>query len=182
MAFFGAYMKIYWTKQKADSKTLAAAALKLYCGASDALCHNDRGRPYFKNTDIRISISHSGGIWLCALSGSEAGIDIERITDRNHLKIAERFFTPEETDFVKANGADGFFRLWVRKEAYVKYMGEGISYGLDSFSLSDGSRLADEYGDSVFREIDFGENFKCAVCTAKEEFSWEQIKTEEMHI
>ena len=95
---------------------------------------------------------------------------------------AVRFFTPEETGFVKSNGADGFFRLWVRKEAYVKYMGEGISYGLDSFSLSDGIRLSDEYGDAVFREIDFGEKFKCAVCTAKEEFSWEQIETEEMHI
>ena len=52
MAFFGVYMKIYWTKQKSDSKTLAAAALKLYCGVSDTLCHDDRGRPYFKNTDI----------------------------------------------------------------------------------------------------------------------------------
>ena len=182
MAFFGVYMKIYWTKQKSDSKTLAAAALKLYCGVSDTLCHNDRGRPYFKNTDIRISISHSGDIWLCALGRNETGIDIERITDRNHLKIAERFFTPEENRFVASGGADGFFRLWVRKEAYVKYIGKGISYGLDSFSLSDGIRLSDEYGDAVFREIDFGENFKCALCASKEAFSWEQIKTEEMHI
>lgn len=83
---------------------------------------------------------------------------------------------------MESNGADGFFRLWVRKEAYVKYTGKGISYGLDSFSLSDGIILLYEYGDAVLREIDFGENFKCAVCTAKEELSWEQIKTEEMHI
>ena len=175
-------MNIYWTKQKSDSGTLAAAALRLYCGASDTLCHNDRGRPYFKNTDIRISISHSGNIWICALGRNETGIDIERITDRNYLKIAERFFTPEETRFVKANGADGFFRLWVRKEAYVKYTGKGISCGLGSFSLSDGSRLADEYEDVIFGDIDFGDNFKCAVCTSKEAFIWEQIKTEEMHI
>ncbi len=182
MAFFGAYMNVYWTKQKSDSGTLAARALKLYCGASASLCHDDRGRPYFTGSDIKISISHSGGIWLCALSEYETGIDIERIKVRDYLKTARRFFTPQEACFVENTGADGFFRLWVKKEAYIKYKGEGLSYGLDSFNLSDGVSLSDECGGAVFRELDFGADFKCAVCAAKEEFSWNQIKTEEMHI
>lgn len=182
MAFFGAHMKIYWTKQKSDSGILAAKALELYCGASDTLCHNDSGRPYFQKSDIKISISHSGSIWLCALCEYEAGIDIEQIKDRDYLKTARRFFTPQELRFVEANGADGFFRLWTRKEAYIKYKGAGLAYGLDSFSLSDGIILIDEHDGVVFREPDFGADFKCAVCAAKEEFFWNQIKTEEMHI
>ncbi len=182
MAFFGACMNVYWTKQKSDSGTLASKALKIYCGAAGALCHDGRGRPYFAGSDIKISISHSGGIWLCVLSEYETGIDIERIKDRDYLKTARRFFTPQELRFVESNGADGFFRLWTRKEAYVKYKGEGLSYGLGSFNLSDGITLRDECDGVVFSELDFGADFKCSVCAAKEEFFWNQIKTEEMRI
>lgn len=182
MAFFGVYMRIYWTKQKSDSIELAAAALKQYCGISDNLYYDENGKPYFKNNDIKISISHSGGIWLCALGEHEVGIDIECVADRDYIKIAQRFFTREESLFVAQNGADGFFRLWVRKEAYVKYIGTGISFGLGSFSLSDGNALAGSYNDVIFKEIDFGKDFKCAVCATKEAFDWTQITTEEMHI
>ena len=182
MAFFGAYMKIYWTKQNLSSSQLAAAAHRLYCGIPGSLCYNENGKPYFRESNVKISISHSGGIWVCVLCEHEAGIDIERVTDRDYIKIAGRFFTEAESRFVIQNGAEGFFRLWVRKEAYVKYTGLGISYGLGNFSLSDGNALTDCYDDVTFKEIDFGESFKCAVCTTKEAFAWKQIKTEEMHI
>lgn len=182
MAFFGAYMKIYWTKQKSDSRELASAAHRLYRGVPGSLCYNQNGRPYFQDSDIKISISHSGDIWLCVLGEYEAGIDIERVADRDYIKIAQRFFTEAESLFVIRNGADGFFRLWARKEAYVKYTGLGISFGLGSFSLSDGNALADSYNDVIFKEIDFGKDFKCAVCATKEAFDWTQITTEEMHI
>ncbi len=182
MAFFGVNMKIYWTKQKRDSEFLAAKALKLYCGDSDMLCHDDKGRPYFQNSKINISISHSDNMWLCVLCKDKASIDIEHVADREYLRIADRFFSPAEQQFVRSAGADGFFRLWVRKEAYVKYLGQGISYGLENFSLSNGIALKDEYEDVLFREIDFGNDFRCAICIAKEDFFWKQIRTEEMHI
>ncbi len=182
MAFFGANMKIYWTKQTSDSKVLAARALELYCGVSDSLCHDGKGRPFFQNSSVNISISHSSDIWLCVLCKSKAGIDIERIADREYLRIADRFFAPAEQQFVRNAGMDGFFKLWVRKEAYVKYLGQGISYGLGNFSLSDGITLKDEYEGVLFREIDFGNDFRCAICTAKEDFFWKEVKTEEMHI
>ena len=41
-------------------------------------------------------------------------------------KISRRYFTAREQRFVQEAGADGFFRLWARKEAYSKYTGLGL--------------------------------------------------------
>lgn len=182
MAFFGDNMKVYWTRQNCGSRQAASKALDLYCGAKGILNYNDKGRPYFENSSVKISISHSRDLWVCVLSDYEAGIDIEYINGRDYLKIAERFFTSEEAMFVATYGREAFFKLWVRKEAYVKYIGEGITYGLGKFNLSDGEKIKNEYKEVVFTDIDLGKDFKCVLCTKKEALTWSQIKTEEMHI
>ena len=60
----------------------------------------------------------------------------------DYTAIAERFFTEEEAEFVR--GGDGeherFIRIWVRKEAFVKFTGKGL-VDFPNFSVSDGERF-----------------------------------------
>jgi len=92
--------------------------------------------------DLRFNLSHSHGLALYAVSrGSEVGIDLENTrTDRDHDRLAERFFSPLESSTLKGlapeQRLDAFFNCWTRKEAYLKARGEGLAIPLASFSVS----------------------------------------------
>ena len=93
-------------------------------------------------TTITYNLSHSYGLAAYAISnGLELGIDVELIRPEFAGEdIAARYFSEEEMAELRALPielrADGFFRCWTRKEAYVKARGEGLSIPLDSFSVS----------------------------------------------
>ncbi|KAB8144517.1 4'-phosphopantetheinyl transferase superfamily protein [Chloroflexia bacterium SDU3-3] len=95
---------------------------------------------------LRFNISHSGGVALCALAyGRRLGVDIERVReDLDYLPLSARFFAPDEHAALLAlPGAlrrRAFFACWTRKEAYIKARGEGLSFPLESFSVSLGSQ------------------------------------------
>jgi 4'-phosphopantetheinyl transferase len=64
--------------------------------------------------------------------GREVGIDLEQIRDnRQLLRLAERFYTPAESQWIKSRSSSDhalqFYRLWVAKEAFLKAQGTGIS-------------------------------------------------------
>ena len=61
------------------------------------------------------------------LFSSQNTQDVEQISERaDTLAIASRFFPPDEAAAVAADPAC-FFRLWTRREAYLKALGVGIS-------------------------------------------------------
>jgi 4'-phosphopantetheinyl transferase len=94
---------------------------------------DEKGRPFFENKqDIRFSLSHSGRYAACAVSTEgNVGVDIEMIpTDTKYEKIRERFFSEKEKNRA-SEGAEGFAKVWTRKEAYYKYRGGRIN-DLDS--------------------------------------------------
>lgn len=103
------------------------------------------GKPYFFLHDekmiaafpsVYFSVSHSGDWWSCLFSDGNVGLDIEaRRYIKNYEAIAKRFFTYGEHQYVLDHGLEGFFQIWVRKEAYLKYTGKGISGGLSTFSV-----------------------------------------------
>jgi 4'-phosphopantetheinyl transferase len=90
---------------------------------------------------IRFNLSHSGGRALVAWTvGAELGADLERVRPvRYGERIARRFFSDDEQAALA--GADAtrwdetFFRCWTRKEAFIKAIGDGLSYPLQSFSV-----------------------------------------------
>ena len=140
------------------------------------IAEGPHGKPFFPNINLEYSVSHSGLLWVCAIGEKPLGIDIQEVRETDVEKTAERFFTPEEAHYVKLWGSDGFFDLWVRKEAFVKYLGTGFSGsgGFDDFSLldekgdlKDGTALGDEEG--VFMIPDMGFDIKCAVCAKEKE-------------
>jgi 4'-phosphopantetheinyl transferase len=111
-----------------------------------SFCCGSHGKPAIAaepdGDAIRFSVSHSGGVALYAVArGREVGIDLERIRfDLAVVEIAERYFSRREVAMLRTLSAEAqrqaFFRLWTRKEAYVKARGEGLSLPLDQFDVS----------------------------------------------
>ena len=98
------------------------------------------GKPYIKGGP-EFSISHTGGIWMCAVSDEPVGLDVQEKRTAKYESIAKRFFTGGEAKYIEAAGEkaqDAFYRLWARKEAYVKYTGMGFSgSAFQEFSVLD---------------------------------------------
>lgn len=104
---------------------------------SDAVSvvRTELGRPYFISGEktpcsTQCSVSHSGRYWICGLSEFRLGIDLEdpdHSRRHNGERIAQRFFSTEEAEYVRRGGSAAFYQLWVRKEALLKYRGTGLS-------------------------------------------------------
>jgi 4'-phosphopantetheinyl transferase len=92
--------------------------------------------------DLRFNISHSGDAVLYAVtSRRDIGVDIELIRPEiEWALVANCFFAPAEIAALQRLPVHlqsrGFFNCWVRKEAYLKARGEGLSIPLDSFEVS----------------------------------------------
>ena len=134
-------------KQSAGASLLLKWVLRQRGFESRALRYGDKGKPFVEG--ICFSLSHSGDMVICAVGDKPVGCDIEQIgTPRE--KVAERFFAPEEIEYLRsfplADRAREFFRLWTMKESYIKMTGEGLKLPLSSFYVDIGGDL------SVFRE------------------------------
>ncbi len=104
-----------------------------------------RGKPYFKEIPLDFSVSHTGSLWVCAMDAGPVGVDVQAVRSCPYDKIAKRYYAPDERAHVAAKGEPGFFQIWVRKEAYAKYTGEGLANSMRSFSTlkSDGVEFVD---------------------------------------
>ncbi|MBR0535141.1 MAG: 4'-phosphopantetheinyl transferase superfamily protein [Clostridia bacterium] len=97
-----------------------------------------QGKPYVEDRPIHFNISHCEDYVVCAVNEKEIGIDIEKIRDVN-LSIAERFFTHSEREYLNngdtADKNKRFFEIWTAKEAYLKWLGSGITDELSKLDV-----------------------------------------------
>lgn len=97
------------------------------------------GKPYLKNSELWFSLSHTKGA-ICAAFGvvDELGVDVERRDRRVSDAMYKRVLCEEER-FHATSDAD-FIRFWVKKEAFLKRLGVGITRdlrGVNSLELPD---------------------------------------------
>ena len=78
-----------------------------------------RGKPLFAGlADRWFSLSHSGGIALCALSSAPVGVDVELARPRREGLFDYALSEAEWEDF---DGTwEDFYRLWTLKESWCK--------------------------------------------------------------
>lgn len=109
--------------------------LSYYLGAdvcSLPLKKTPDGKPYFENSGLKFSFSHSNRYFAVALSNSgDVGIDIEedRLTPEKAVRLAERFFSEKEREYIRVSASPtrDFLTVWTFKEAYTKMIGKPLS-------------------------------------------------------
>ncbi len=108
--------------------------------------YKPHGKPYLTASPgqmaLQFNAAHSHELALYAFAwGCQVGIDVEYV----HLvpdaeEIAARFFSVRENAALRLLPEEqrqmGFFYCWTRKEAYIKAIGDGLSYPLDRFDVS----------------------------------------------
>ena len=86
------------------------------------------GKPHFLTGNLHFSISHTKHFVFCALGNAPLGVDAEERNRRIDLRLAEKILTEAEYAIFQAasdkNAA--LLRLWVQKEAAVKWAGTGL--------------------------------------------------------
>lgn len=106
---------------------------------SGEILRTPKGKPYFKEIPVEFSVSHTGTLWVCLMGKETVGVDVQQMRRCRYDRIADRYYTQDEQEYVKQMGEEGFFQIWVRKEAYAKYTGEGLTEAMKEFStLKDG--------------------------------------------
>lgn len=165
-----------------DRRLCIGAELLLRCGLRTAgiekpdtsFVYGPQGKPYLKNCALYFNFSHSGDWVVCALSSCETGCDMQKIGVAD-LKLARRFFCPEEYEDIAAQSTpqeqrELFCRYWTLKESFLKVTGLGMKLPLNAFRIVRGKEI------SVIQSVDersyaFGEyhdlpGYACALCAA----------------
>lgn len=116
------------------------------------------------------NLAHSGGVVICAISNMPVGCDIEQIKTAPK-KVAIRHFSEEEKAYLNQFSNEeydrAFFRVWTKKESYLKMIGTGLRVSLETVECKDCH--VQEY------EID---GYQVTVCAKEDCFAelvWEQL-------
>ena len=89
----------------------------------------NRGKPYFEDSKLHFSISHTKNHAFCVLASCPVGIDAEEKDRSINPRLADKILSASErTRFeAAADQRAALLRLWVLKEAAGKLTGEGIN-------------------------------------------------------
>ncbi len=108
--------------------------------------YNAQRKPGLDTTSYPVTpqfnLSHSGNLAIYAVTTARTvGIDIEEIRPiTDFVQLVERFFSVEERTMFQllpdAQRRTAFFAGWVRKEAYIKARGLGLTLPLSQFDVT----------------------------------------------
>ncbi|HVA64835.1 MAG TPA: 4'-phosphopantetheinyl transferase superfamily protein [Terriglobales bacterium] len=101
-----------------------------------------QGKPRVRGARLHFNLSHSGPWGLVGIAADqEVGVDIEgERPAMDGVGLAQRFFTPAETAWLREQPAEqrarAFARLWTCKEAWLKADGRGLALSLRRIEVS----------------------------------------------
>lgn len=210
----------FGNKENANSgESLLRHVLHGFCGVNEETeilrtkkgrpCIDEDGAPFF-------SISHTGNLWVCAVSERPAGIDVEALNRRirSPERMAKRFLTADEQEFIRkapvrtqetgaecgapdrqnllpANDSERcifdpqleeilplrdtadwdagrrLLLLWTRKEALLKYTGDGLRRLSDAGSVLGAAARGYASASPILRSFLCGD-YLLSVCCAPE--------------
>jgi 4'-phosphopantetheinyl transferase len=140
------------------------------------------GKPYLpEHPELVFNLSHTENFMVIAVAiNCHLGIDIEYYQHKDSLgSIINRYFASEEINYWNKQPEEfktlEFYRLWTRKEAFLKATGLGIAHGLSSsiinpekpdsmLSVPDG---CGQITDWQLMAVDLGESIACSLAVDK---------------
>ncbi len=96
------------------------------------------GKPYFKDSNLFVGVTHTKNLLFVGVSRVDFGIDAEDAGReiRQKDRLMKRFYSKEEQAEILALPVslqrEQMLRVWVQKEALLKYRGIGVSGLSDS--------------------------------------------------
>ncbi len=139
-------MDIFYYKKEKETDYYIKKSLERL--GKDTSLWRENGKPFAK--DCFIGVTHTDDFILVAVADFDFGIDCENL---NRLvskrdRIVDKYFTENERAYINDDNAR-FLEIWVKKEAYTKYTGEGLGGmgKVDVFKIR-----------GYFTKLEFGEN------------------------
>lgn len=141
----------------------------------------EHGKPSIKDeTDLHFNLSHSQEMAVFAFSlRRELGVDIEHMRVKMDLPGLIRHVASigEQTELKglpEFDQQEAFYRLWTRKEAFIKAVGRGLGMGLRSIHIGTAPStvpMSVTYKNKpvvqwYITDVDAPPNYKLAVCAA----------------
>lgn len=164
--------------ESACARRLTASALSLFLGRDPSEAdlsgetRTPEGKPFFSAfRDFHYSISHSGGLVVCAAWDRPVGIDLQMVPSdpERALKIAGRFFSVREQNALRKLQSEDpeamlrlFARFWTARESYIKLTGRGLAEPFDNY-------YPDLTENLIYTKS--GETFCLTACSAPEGYS-----------
>ena len=167
-------MSVNQHKKAERNKVLSAEARRIVSiladSPADAIAADENGRPFFPDSNVDFSISHSGAAVAVSLIAGEnsngsklrTACDIQLIRPRKNLgNIAEEYFSENERDYVLQQnetqaGCERFFQIWTLKECYLKHRGLSVFDMLKAPSFIRDELSNPEAGSSGNPSLKFG--------------------------
>ncbi len=123
--------------RSADTDVLILASVGAFCEKNSLSAYSGKvlrtqfGKPYLEKDFLYTSVTHTSDVLIVGVSHKSFGIDCESKSRliKNPERIINRFFTENEKRFILSSKDKhkAFLEIWVKKEAYLKYTGDGIS-------------------------------------------------------
>ena len=88
------------------------------------------GKPFLRDyPHIHFNLSHCSCAALCVVSDAPVGCDVETVEKALDMGLCNHCCSPAEREAVLASAhpEQAFCTLWTRKEAFLKWTGEGLS-------------------------------------------------------
>ena len=125
-------------------RTILASCLGTEPGSVEFV-YSATGKPSlggaFANCGREFNVAHSGDLAVFAVArDGVVGVDVEQIRPIPDLStLSQRYFSPRECGEINHLSGEeatrGFFKLWTRKEAWLKATGQGITGALNSIEV-----------------------------------------------
>lgn len=123
-------MQIAFTRLQGESgHAVGRKLLTALCGGDlPEIAQTKQGKPYFPNSTLHFSISHTKNHAFCCISEKNVGIDAEETDRIVSPALANKVLSEtEKTRYTAASDKNAaLLRLWVLKEAYAKLLGKGL--------------------------------------------------------
>lgn len=149
---------------------------------------NQHGKPYLISEmpfEIFFNLSHSRDCVLFAFTcEGELGIDIEWMNPNiSYLELSSRFFTKEEHEYLSQIPVEEqcaiFYKIWTRKEAFIKALGKGLSHQLSSFNVRPDLPGLIDMGEWTLEDVSSFTDFAAAIALPKspnwQKFFWKLL-------
>lgn len=137
---------------------------------------NENGKPEIEG--FHFNLSHSHEMAVCVVGEDEVGCDVEKVGAFRE-NVEKRICSERERVYLEGFSGDErtreFYKVWTRKESYVKMTGEGIRFPLCQVEFLQGEIY--RKGQPLpwnLREYEWGE-YVLSICAKEKEFASPKI-------